>query len=244
LRAGRCGEAEDAETRDCGESLHNRPSLVRESGSECTALPTIVEDARIRAGALLVIMSTSPAGKELDMNRRRALVVVAAVAALATAGISLATVGTNQAEQFVADFDLAAVKPPVIQTCAGPDGTYQSADGTYKGAVTSTVPLLSGRMRLTLHSLINLDKGLGSATGSWRIVDADTGNEEARGTLQGLFPAGNELHAFVVGQASDSRAVLGELNAFTDEGRTEYVGRIGHLTPSNRALLLPAVSCG
>jgi hypothetical protein len=178
------------------------------------------------------------------MNGRRAFVVVAAVAALATAGISFATVGANQAEQFVADFDVSAVKAPVINTCAGPDGTYQTADGSYKGPVSSTVPELAGRMRMTIHSLINLDKGLGSATGSWRILDADTGAEKARGTLQGLYPAGTELHAFVTGQASDGRAVLGELNAFTDDGRTEYVGRIGHLTPSNRALLLPAVTCG
>jgi len=177
------------------------------------------------------------------MNRRRAFVVIAAVAALATAGISFATIGANQAEQFVSNFDVAAVKAPAIQTCAGPDGTYQKADGSYKGTVTSTVALLSGRMRMTVHSLINVDKGDGSATGSWRILD-NSGAEVARGTLVGLYPAPTELHAFFSGQANDGRAVLGEVNAFTDDGKTEYVGRIGHLTPSNRALLLPAVSCG
>jgi len=75
------------------------------------------------------------------------------------------------------------------------------------------------------------------------VVDPGTAQEQASGKLNGLFVDQTELHGFLVGEDTDGRAVLGQMIAFTDQSQSEYVGRIGDLTPHERAVLLPAAAC-
>ena len=171
------------------------------------------------------------------------MLVLAALAALTAVAISAAAVGGGQAELVQAQFDVNAVQPPAKKRCQGPDGNYQRIRGTYSGSISSISPVLTGRLRLTLETLLNLDKGLGSAKGTWSVVDPGTAQEQASGKLNGLFVDQTELHGFLVGEDTDGRAVLGQMIAFTDQSQSEYVGRIGDLTPHERAVLLPAAVC-
>jgi hypothetical protein len=174
---------------------------------------------------------------------RLTIVALVAIAVLAIGGVSLAALTARQAESLVVDFSVTAVSPPTHKQCQGPDGLYLNSHGSYSGSVSSLSKFFTGTMNLTLDSSINLDKDLGTATGIWAVVDPDTQRQKASGKLDGIFPTRLELHPFFAGQARDGRRFRGEAVAFTDDAQSEFVGRIGRLTPKNEAVLVPMVSC-
>ena len=155
---------------------------------------------------------------------RRALVLSAlGLAALATAGIALATLGTSGTQTVTATFN-AAKDRAETKTCTGTDGTYEIVKGRYAGEADSSVPGLDGPLTLYVTSVYNTTEKVGWMTGLVKIRRSGGDDQELNGRLVGTLTAGSgdtrTLDGFLTGRLARRYAdVVGNVTAaFTAAG--------------------------
>lgn len=184
--------------------------------------------------------------RKIGRRSATATMVAAVTAALLVGGFAFAATraGGGAAEKARASFDLDVVGSPDTRICAQRGGSYEMTTATYAGPVTGTPSLMNGRLTFTLTIVLNLDNKFGSVTGTWTLRDPSTNAERARGSVLADIPNGSDLDGFVSGNLSDSpRALYGALFAVLAEDRSRVIGRIGDLTPPNRAVIVPTSPC-
>lgn len=170
--------------------------------------------------------------------RRLILSAVAATAALATAGLALATLHASGVSATTATFS-AAKQRSETRTCTGNGDTYEITRGRYAGTIDFADPNsdLDGPVVLQVRAVLNKTKGVGYVQGwLWTRENDRRGHGSFVGTLDG---SGN-MDGFFQGRVNRRYAVLlGGVSArfSADAGFTE--GRLG-----NGSVNLPAVLAG
>jgi hypothetical protein len=170
--------------------------------------------------------------------RRPLIFAVAATAALATAGLGLATLTTSGVSATTATFT-AAKERSETRTCTGDSDTYEITSGRYAGKIDFADPNsdLDGDVLIQVRTVLNKTDGVGYVDGWLRIKDTDRrGHARFVGTLDG---SGN-VDGFVQGQVSRKHAaLLGGVSAKFSASGGFTEGKIGNGTTS-----LPAVLVG
>ena len=170
--------------------------------------------------------------------RRPIVIAVAATAALATAGLGLATLTTSGVSATTATFS-AAKERSETRTCTGDNDTYEITSGRYAGKIDFADPNsdLDGDVQIQVRTVLNKTDGVGYVDGWLRIKDTDRrGLARFVGTLDG---SGN-VDGFVQGQVSRKHAaLLGGMSAKFSASGGFTEGKIG-----NGSTSLPAVLVG
>jgi hypothetical protein len=100
--------------------------------------------------------------------------------------------------------------------CTGSDGAqYLEEKGTYVGPEVSVDQRLSGTLENHIDLLINLSNGVGSATGTFTLRDADTGTLKQSGQFAEAT-AGTALKGFIVGHLAGGGTLFANLSALVD----------------------------
>jgi hypothetical protein len=176
--------------------------------------------------------------------RRALAIALAALTALALAGIAGAVLRSSGVHETSAEFR-AGVERYESRTCTGTDEkTYQIVNARYAGTAVSGEEGLNGPIVLHVKSVYNATDGVGYVHGKLKIR---RGEDERRGW--GKFWAvnkGGQLDGFVVGGVNHRYArLLGNLtanyNAASDGGFSE--GTIGGGTQGNSLALLVGHRC-
>ena len=170
--------------------------------------------------------------------RRSIVIAVATTAALATAGLGLATLNASGLSAATATFS-AAKERSETRTCTGDNDKYEITNGRYVGTVDFADPNsdLDGPVTIQARTVLNTTDGVGYIQGSFRTKDDD---RRAHGSFAGTLDGNGNVDGFVQGRVNQHyAALLGGLSAkFTAAGGfTE--GKIGNGTTS-----LPAVLVG
>ena len=96
------------------------------------------------------------------------------------------------------------------RTCEGDDGAYLELRGTFAGQIVSSDPRLTGELEFTARrALVNVTTGLGAFEGRFRILDPESGRQQAEGEFFTVVTEGSLNHGFAVGTLSDA-ALAGE----------------------------------
>ncbi len=155
---------------------------------------------------------------------RRALVLAAlGVAALATAGIAVATLGLSGTQTVSATFS-AAKDRAEAKTCTGSDGVYEIVKGRYTGEADSSVAGLDGPLTLSVTSVYNTTEKIGWMTALVKVRRSGSDDQEFNGRLVGTLTGGTgdarTLDAFLTGRLARSYAdVFGNVtSSFTAAG--------------------------
>jgi hypothetical protein len=167
------------------------------------------------------------------LGRYKIWLGLAAVFAVVTAGIAVASEPPAQTQAVAATFE-ADVKRFKTHMCKGSDGTYKVTHAVYWGTATSDNPALNGRIRLHLKSFYNVDEKLGKVSG-----DVYVRNEEMeRGAKARLLAVNSDgkLEGMLIGVAGRPRARLfaNFAGSLSDSG---VEGQLGGGSSGNLALL-------
>jgi hypothetical protein len=137
---------------------------------------------------------------------------IAAVLALAVAGIAVAHNGGGQPTKTEAAQATFTATPDAAKTstrqCTGVDGTYNITKGVYNGTATGD-PRLTGNITIKSKSVVNLDNGLGWTTGQVSLRDASTGQLKAIAGLEAVNTERGKLDGFLAGKVKDPTAAAG-----------------------------------
>ena len=199
-------------------------------------------------------------------RRRRVGGVVAALTAVALAATALATAAVvrgGSAESLAAGFEARAVGDPTIEACPGL-GQWQKIEGRYEGTFAIEADERRLTARFSLEILLDRSTGVGTAEGSWQLVNPPDPDIVARGELHAVVNAVNppdpdlELRGLLTGTVNPpdpdlpAQRLLGNFAASLDEGATfphlkGWVGDPSVADPtapaSTPAALVPAVKC-
>jgi hypothetical protein len=124
--------------------------------------------------------------------RNKKLLVLAALlcAALATAGIALATVKNGVVAATSATFDATTVVNHVQKTCTVSGGdTYALSRATYKGAAASSDARLNGSLTIRGVSLVDQTTGVGAFVGTFSVHNGH-GHPHALGRIKASLSSG------------------------------------------------------
>ena len=163
---------------------------------------------------------------------------LAAVMALAVAGIAVASKGTNKAAKTEAAQATFTATPNAEKTktrqCTGADGTYNVTKGVYNGTSTGD-PRLTGDITIKTHTFVNTTNGLGFTKG--RVYLRQTGGKKVIATagLTAVNTQQGKLDGFLLGQAKDTNQGRVNLAAnfsatFNNDG-TQLTGELGSEAP-------------
>jgi hypothetical protein len=172
------------------------------------------------------------------MKKRTIWIVSAALIALVSAGIAVASQRGAETDAATATFSATEVKRTKSRTCEGSDGTYKITHAVLEGEVVSTSdPVLAGKLRLQLKSVYNTTDGLGWVAGKAQIrnegADPDT---RARASFRAVNVGGELEGMFVGGAGAPHWKLLANFSAtLSDSGVTS--GQIGGGSSDNSALL-------
>jgi hypothetical protein len=176
--------------------------------------------------------------------RRTLAIALAALSALALAGIAGAILKSSGIQEASATFE-AKVERYESRTCTGSDGdTYEIVHGRYAGTADGTDDAFKGPIVLHVKSVYNATDGVGYVHGALRI---HRGDDTRRGW--GHFWAvnkGGQLDGFVVGGVNHRYArLLGNVSANFDSSSTGGFtsGKIGNGAAGNGAALLAGHRC-
>jgi hypothetical protein len=169
--------------------------------------------------------------------RRPIVIAAATAAALATAGLALATLNASGVSATTAMFS-AAKERSETRTCTGDNDKYEITNGRYAGKVDFADPNsdLDGPVTIQARTVLNVTDGVGYIQGSFRVKDDD---RRANGSFVGTLDKDGNVDGFVQGRVNrHSAALLGGLSAkfSADGGFTE--GKIGNGTTSLPAVLI------
>jgi hypothetical protein len=170
---------------------------------------------------------------------RRPIVIAAAVtAALATAGLGLATLSTSGVSAATATFSATKVRSET-RTCTGNNDTYEITRGQYAGKVDFADPNndLDGDVQIQVRSVLNKTDGVGYVEG-WFGANGD--DHRGIGRFVGTLDGSGNVDGFLQGRINrEHSGLLGSMSAkfSADGGFTD--GKIG-----NGSTSLPAVLVG
>jgi hypothetical protein len=170
-------------------------------------------------------------------TKRLIALALAAVMALAVAGIAVAHKGAKAAKTEAAQATFTA-KPNADKTkttqCTGTDGTYNVTKGVYEGTSTGD-PRLTGDLTVKTKTFVNTSSGLGFTEGRVWVRQTGTNKVIATAGLSGVNTHQGKLDGFLLGQAKDTDQ--GRVNlaanfsaAFNNDG-TELTGELGSEAP-------------
>jgi hypothetical protein len=91
------------------------------------------------------------------------------------------------------------------RTCVGQDGAYLEIRGLFSGTITSNDTRLTGNLEFMAEpALVNLDTGLGTFRGRFRVFDAITRMQKAQGEFLTVVTEGNLNHGFAHGTVTNA----------------------------------------
>lgn len=172
------------------------------------------------------------------MRKRTIGFILASLAALAIAGLAVAGRHGAETDAVAATFSATEVKRMKSRTCTGADGEYRITHAVLLGEVVSTTdPLLAGKLKLHLKSVYNVAESIGWVAGTAHIrneaADPDT---RARASFRAVNVGGEIEGLFTGGAGRPHWKLLANFSAkLADTGVTE--GQIGGGSSDNSALV-------
>jgi hypothetical protein len=138
-------------------------------------------------------------------TRGRILAVVMVSVFIAHSDAVMLAQGNKPRTQPVTGFFRAAPVNAKLRTCEGLDGQYLEIRGHFSGAITSPDdPRLTGTLDFMAEpALVNLNTGLGTFRGRFRISDAVTGQHQAEGEFLTVVTDRGLNHGFAHGKVAN-----------------------------------------
>jgi hypothetical protein len=131
---------------------------------------------------------------------------IAAVLALAVAGIAIAHGGGGPAQKTEQVQATLTAKPVADKTktrqCTGVDGTYAISKAVDTGTATGD-PRLSGNVTIKSKSVVNTTTGLGWSEGKLYTTDPATGKLKGVAGFTAVVTEGSKLEGFVTGKVKN-----------------------------------------
>lgn len=156
-----------------------------------------------------------------------------------SAGIAAAVVakkGPSGTSAVSATFSATTVSDRKLQTCTGPDGTYEITHARYTGTVTSSDARLNGTLEIRVKSVLNTTKGLGWAEGKLRVHNSAP-KAETHGSFTAVYQGG-QLSGFLKGNVHDpSGKVRANLLATFSSAGGFTAGQLGAGSSSDSAIV-------
>jgi hypothetical protein len=176
------------------------------------------------------------------MRKRTISFMFVGLVALALGGFAVAGSGGAQTDDAAATFTASEVKRFKARTCTGADGEYRIIHAVLQGDVVSTTdPVLAGKLKLKLKSVYNKTENLGWVVGTAHIrneaADPDT---RARATFRAVNVNGTIEGMLVGGAGAPHWRLLANFSASlsqTDTTAAMTDGKIGTPSSNNSALL-------
>jgi hypothetical protein len=141
-------------------------------------------------------------------NKRYIILAALLCAALATAGIAVATVKSGGVGGLSATFNATSVVKSVQKSCVVNGGdTYTYTRALYSGTAASSDPRLNGPIKIYAQSMIDDTTGIGAVIGEYRIngasasgaygrIEASLSSGQASGAVRGhAFKPWGEIFA-------------------------------------------------
>jgi hypothetical protein len=176
--------------------------------------------------------------------RRTLAIALAALTALALAGIAGAVLRSSGIEEASASF-AAGVERYEVRTCTGTDNkTYEIVHARYAGEATGSGDAFTGPIVLHVRSVYNVTDGIGFVDGKLRVRRGDD-NQRGWGTFWAVNKGG-QLDGLVVGGVNHRYArIVGNLTADYNSSSTGGFsnGKVGGGATGNGAALLVGHRC-
>jgi hypothetical protein len=135
------------------------------------------------------------------LRKTRTWIVLAIVAALATASVAVATHRQNRTHTDAVMATFTVTQTSVRdKTCTGVDGEYRQFHARYRGMATGD-PRLTGEITIHSKGLINQTTGFGSSRGTVRL--RQNGHTTARAHYFATNTNLGVLHGYIVGHVRD-----------------------------------------
>jgi hypothetical protein len=172
---------------------------------------------------------------------RKIVLIIAAIAALVSAGIAVAHESDSKSVKSVsATFTATGASVVKTATCTGTDGTYATTKATYTGMAISTEPSLNGPVTVKTESVVNTTTDVGTVSGRLRIEGA--GGKLTEAEFGAVYSKAN-LAGLAAGHSGDHVQLLGNLSAgFTAAGGFTN-GKLGGATTGGDAVLVTPGGC-
>ena len=155
-------------------------------------------------------------------SRRLISLALAAVTALAVAGIAIANGGggnPQKTEEVAATFTAAPVANKTrTKQCTGVDGTYTITRSVDQGDSTGDARL-TGKVTIKSQTVVNNDTGLGWSEGKVSIADASTGKVKSASGFAATVTGGNKLEGLAVGKVKNPAPAGGSTKDQHGHGR-------------------------
>lgn len=170
---------------------------------------------------------------------RRALILIgAAVAALSTTGLAIATLKPSGSEAVSATF-AAAKERAETRMCTGPDGTYEITHGRYAGEADSSNEALDGPIVLHVKSVYNTTEKIGWVEGWLRVRKEGEDDRRSTARFWATLGDGGAVEGFAHGRVGWRYAALfGNVSATFSPASGFTNGKIGGGGGNNAAVLV------
>jgi hypothetical protein len=162
---------------------------------------------------------------------RRISWLLAPLAALSlAAGVAVAGSQSSETTPVTADFHADLVNPK-SRAC---DASHSVFRGTFKGAITSSDPRLSGDIAAKTRSVVNTDTGWGRSVGKVVIRDASSGHPKFEGRAVTVLEPDGGGEGFLTGRtvAKPHAQLLANFNIQQDQQTGAITGEFGKDTLS------------
>jgi hypothetical protein len=177
--------------------------------------------------------------------RRTIWITLAAVVALVAAGAATGII-IHDTQPLEARFEAQAIGDPHITPCPALGRAGVKIETDYRGTFTTAEEELVFTLRL--ERLLDRDRELGAAEGTWTLTGSD-GRLQGSGELV-AFGEVNELHGMLIGVAPPPEGdgppgrLLANFSASLGDGGRTLTGAIGDpSTYPNPGVLIPPGNC-
>jgi hypothetical protein len=172
--------------------------------------------------------------------RKLSWILVAAVVALAAAGVAVAHgFGGKSVDAVAGSFSATQVTDKKTWTCTNDAGTWTRTVATYTGSASGDAGL-AGPVKLRVESVLNTSKDVGLVEGQLRI---DTAGRDTTARFTGVYQGG-KVAGLAVGNAQEPRTrVVANVSAsFTPDGGFSN-GKLGGGTEGGAAVAVGRGDC-
>lgn len=168
--------------------------------------------------------------------KRTTTLILAALVALAVAGIAVAQERQGKkTDAIAAAFTATATGTAKSTTCTGSDGTYKITRSSYEGTSTGD-PKLAGKVTLRVESVVNETNGLGWTKGKLSFRDAD-GKLLAKTELAGVNTGKTVVNGFLSGRVKDAGRLYANFSAAFSADGASVTGELGSGAALNSAVV-------
>jgi hypothetical protein len=176
------------------------------------------------------------------MQKRTISFLLAGLVALVVGAVAVAGSRGAQTDDAAATFSTSEVKRFKARTCTGADGEYRIVHAVLNGNVVSTTdPVLAGKLKLKLKSVYNKTENLGWVVGTAHIRNEDADPDtRARATFRAVNVNGTIEGMLVGGAGAPHWKLLANFSATLSQTDTTAAiadGKIGTPSSNNSALL-------